>query len=315
MKEMKKVLITGGAGYLGSVLTEVLLNKGYEVTVLDNLIYKQTSLAPFTYNKNFKFILGDVTDNGTLRPLVESHDIIIPLAAIVGMPACKANPELTIKVNYEQVKNITKWSKKNQMIVIPNTNSQYGSSQEIITEESPFRPLSLYAETKCDAEKSVLDSGNGIALRLATVFGMSYRMRMDLLVQDFVYKAINDGYLVLFESHFIRNYIHIRDVANTFLFMIENYDRCNNNAFNVGLTEANCTKLELAQIIQKFIPDLVIAQNEFKKDLDQRNYMVSNHKLESMGWKPTFSLEDGIHELIEGYKLITKFKNKDFTNL
>jgi nucleoside-diphosphate-sugar epimerase len=315
MKEMKKVLITGGAGYLGSVLTEVLLNKGYEVTVLDNLIYKQTSLAPFTYNKNFKFILGDVTDNGTLRPLVESHDIIIPLAAIVGMPACKANPELTIKVNYEQVKNITKWSKKNQMIVIPNTNSQYGSSQEIITEESPFRPLSLYAETKCDAEKSVLDSGNGIALRLATVFGMSYRMRMDLLVQDFVYKAINDGYLVLFESHFIRNYIHIRDVANTFLFMIENYDRCNNNAFNVGLSEANCTKLELAQIIQKFIPDLVITQNEFKKDLDQRNYMVSNHKLESMGWKPTFSLEDGIHELIEGYKLITKFKNKDFTNL
>lgn len=315
MKEMKKVLITGGAGYLGSVLTEVLLSKGYEVTVLDNLIYKQTSLAPFTYNKNFKFILGDVTDNSTLRPLVESHDIIIPLAAIVGMPACKANPELTIKVNYEQVKNITKWSKKNQMIVIPNTNSQYGSSHEIITEESPFRPLSLYAETKCDAEKSVLDSGNGIALRLATVFGMSYRMRMDLLVQDFVYKAINDGYLVLFESHFIRNYIHIRDVANTFLFMIENYDRCNNNAFNVGLTEANCTKLELAQIIQKFIPDLVIAQNEFKKDLDQRNYMVSNHKLESMGWKPTFSLEDGIHELIEGYKLITKFKNKDFTNL
>jgi nucleoside-diphosphate-sugar epimerase len=312
---MKKVLITGGAGYLGSVLTEVLLNKGYNVTVVDNLIYKQTSLAPFTYNKNFKFILGDVTDNGMLRPLVESHDVIIPLAAIVGMPACKANPELTIKVNYEQVKNITEWSTKNQMIIIPNTNSQYGSSSEIITEESPFKPLSLYAETKCDAEKSVLDSGNGIALRLATVFGMSYRMRMDLLVQDFVYKAISDGYLVLFESHFIRNYIHIRDIANTFLFMIENYDRCNNNAFNVGLPEANCTKLELAQAIQKFVPDLVIVQNEFKKDFDQRNYMVSNHKLESMGWNPQFSLEDGIQELIEGYKLITKFKNKDFTNL
>jgi len=312
---MKKVLITGGAGYLGSVLTEVLLNRGYNVTVVDNLIYKQTSLAPFTYNKNFKFILGDVTDNGMLRPLVESHDVIIPLAAIVGMPACKANPELTIKVNYEQVKNITEWSTKNQMIIIPNTNSQYGSSSEIITEESPFKPLSLYAETKCDAEKSVLDSGNGIALRLATVFGMSYRMRMDLLVQDFVYKAINDGYLVLFESHFIRNYIHIRDIANTFLFMIENYDRCNNNAFNVGLSEANCTKLELAQAIQKYVPDLVIVQNEFKKDFDQRNYMVSNHKLESMGWNPQFSLEDGIQELIEGYKLITKFKNKDFTNL
>jgi nucleoside-diphosphate-sugar epimerase len=312
---MKKVLITGGAGYLGSVLTEVLLNKGYQVTVLDNLIYKQTSVAPFSYNKNFKFILGDVTIESTLKPLVESHDVIIPLAAIVGMPACKANPEMTVKVNYEQVRNITEWMTKEQKLVIPNTNSQYGSSSETITEDSPFKPLSLYAETKCDAEKAVLDSGNGIVLRLATVFGMSYRMRMDLLVQDFVYKALNDGYLVLFESHFIRNYIHIRDVANTFLFMIENYEKCNNNAFNVGLSAANLTKFELAQAIQKYVPELVIVQNEFKKDFDQRNYLVSNNKLESQGWLPKFTLEDGIQELIEGYQLITKFKNKDFTNL
>ena len=312
---MKKVLITGGAGYLGSVLTEVLLNKGYQVTVLDNLIYKQTSVAPFSYNKNFKFILGDVTIESTLKPLVESHDVIIPLAAIVGMPACKANPEMTVKVNYEQVKNITEWMTKEQKLVIPNTNSQYGSSSEIITEDSPFKPLSLYAETKCDAEKAVLDSGNGIVLRLATVFGMSYRMRMDLLVQDFVYKALNDGYLVLFESHFIRNYIHIRDVANTFLFMIENYDKCNNNAFNVGLSSANCTKLELAETIQKYVSDLVIVENNFKQDFDQRNYIVSNKKLESQGWFPIFTLEEGIEELIQGYQLITKFKNKDFTNL
>jgi nucleoside-diphosphate-sugar epimerase len=312
---MKKVLITGGAGYLGSVLTEVLLNNGYQVTVLDNLIYKQTSVAPFSYNKNFKFILGDVTIESTLKPLVESHDVIIPLAAIVGMPACKANPEMTVKVNYEQVRNITEWMTKEQKLVIPNTNSQYGSSSEIITEDSPFKPLSLYAETKCDAEKAVLESGNGIVLRLATVFGMSYRMRMDLLVQDFVYKALNDGYLVLFESHFVRNYIHIRDVANTFLFMIENYKKCNNNAFNVGLSAANLTKFELAQSIQKYVPELVIVQNEFKKDFDQRNYLVSNNKLESQGWLPKFTLEDGIQELIEGYQLITKFKNKDFTNL
>jgi nucleoside-diphosphate-sugar epimerase len=312
---MKTVLITGGAGYLGSVLAEVLINKGYKVTVLDNLIYKQTSVAPFVYNPNFNFVLGDVTDNAVLRPLVESHDVIIPLAAIVGMPACKAQPELTVKVNYLQVKNITEWMNKNQMVLIPNTNSQYGSSTEIITEESPFKPLSLYAETKCDAEKVVLESGNGIALRLATVFGMSYRMRMDLLVNDFVYKAVTDGYLVLFESHFIRNYIHIRDIANTFLFMIENYEKCNNNAFNVGLTSANCTKLELAETIQKYIPDLVIVQNNFKQDFDQRNYIVSNAKLESFGWTPQFSLEDGIQELIKGYQLITKFKNKDFTNL
>ena len=176
---MKKVLITGGAGYLGSVLTEVLLNKGYQVTVLDNLTYKQTSVAPFSYNKNFKFILGDVRDTSLLKGLVQNHDIIIPLAAIVGMPACKAQPQATVDINYKQVKNITEIAAKNQMVLIPNTNSQYGSSTELITEESPFKPLSLYAETKCDAEKSVLDSGNGIAMRLATVFGMSYRMRID----------------------------------------------------------------------------------------------------------------------------------------
>lgn len=312
---MTSVLITGGAGYLGSVLTEVLLNKGYRVTVLDNLVYKQTSVAPFAYHPNFDFVLGDVTNESTLKPLVESHDVIVPLAAIVGMPACKAQPELTVKVNYEQVKNITQWVTKNQMVLIPNTNSQYGSSTEIITEESPFKPLSLYAETKCDAEKAVLDSGNGIALRLATVFGMSYRMRMDLLVNDFVYKALENGYLVLFESHFVRNYIHVRDIANTFLFMIENYDKCNNNAFNVGLSSANCSKLVLAETIKKYIPELVIVQNDFKQDFDQRNYIVSNAKLESFGWQPQYSLEGGIQELIKGYKSITKFKNKDFTNL
>ena len=311
---MKKVLITGGAGYLGSVLTEVLLNKGYNVTVLDNLSYKQTSVAPFTYHPNFDFILGDVTNDSLLKSLVTTHDVIIPLAAIVGMPACKANPELAIKVNYQQVKNITEWVNKDQMILIPNTNSQYGSSTEIITENSPFKPLSLYAETKCDAEKAVLDSGNGIAMRLATVFGMSYRMRMDLLVNDFVYKSLTDKYLVLFESHFIRNYIHVRDIANTFLFMIENYKQCNNNAFNVGLSSANMSKLQLAEKIQNYIPDLVIVQNEFKKDFDQRNYIVSNDKLESHGWMPKYDLEQGIQELVKGYQLIDTFKNKDFTN-
>jgi len=312
---MKKVLITGGAGYLGSVLTEVLLGKDYQVTILDNLIYKQTSVAPFSHHPNFDFIFGDVTNEPLLKSLVETHDVIIPLAAIVGMPSCKAQPELTFKVNYEQVRNITKWVTKDQKVILPNTNSQYGSSTEIITEDSPFKPLSLYAETKCNAEKVLLDSGNGISLRLATVFGVSYRMRMDLLVQDFVYKAITDGYLVLFESHFIRNYIHIRDIAGAFLFMIENYEKCNNNAFNAGLTSANCTKLELAQTIQKYVPDLVIVENNFKQDLDQRNYMVSNAKLENAGWVPTFTLEDGIKELIKGYQLIRKFKDKDFTNL
>lgn len=310
-----KVLITGGAGYLGSVFVELFLKRGYKVTVIDNLSYKQNSLTPFCHDKNFKFILGDVRDKKLLNSLVKSNDVIIPLAAIVGMPACKAQPEASVQINFLQVKYITEMANKNQMILIPNTNSQYGSSTSIITEDSPFKPLSLYAETKCDAEKVVLDSGNGIALRLATVFGTSYRMRMDLLVNDFVFKSYTDNYLVLFESHFMRNYIHIRDVAHAFLFMIDNYSSCNNNAFNVGLTEANCTKLELAQKIKMYIPELVIVENDFKQDFDQRNYMVSNSKLESKGWKSNYSLEDGIQELIQSYQIIKTFKNKDFTNL
>lgn len=312
---MNKVLITGGAGYIGSILTEKLLQNGYNVTVLDSLIYNQLSLLGFCHNKQFKFVHGDVRNENLLKELVEKVDIIIPLAAIVGMPACKSYPQVAIDVNYKHIVNVLKFAGKNKKIILPNTNSQYGSSTEIITEESPFKPLSLYAETKCDAEKALLDNQNGIALRLATVFGLSYRMRMDLLVNDLTYKAITDGYLVLFESHFIRNYIHIRDIANTFLFMIENYDKCNSNAYNVGLSSANCNKLQLAEKIKEYVPELVIVQNEFKKDFDQRNYMVSNKKLESLGWNPEYSLDDGIQELLQGYKLINKYKNKDFTNL
>ena len=310
-----KILITGGAGYLGSVLTEVLLKQGHSVTVLDSLCYNQLSLSGFFHNKLFKFILGDVRDAFLLEKLVSLNDVIIPLAAIVGMPACKANPQAAIDINLNQIKNIIKFSTKDKKIILPNTNSQYGSSTEIITENSPFKPLSLYAETKCDAEKALLDSGNGIALRLATVFVVSYRMRMDLLVNDLVYKSLTDGYLVLFESHFIRNYIHVRDVAKVFSFMIDNYDNCKNNAFNVGLSEANLNKFQLAEIIKNFVPELVIVQNEFKKDLDQRNYRVSNEKLEALGWKPDFSLSRGVEELVSGYQQIIKYKNKDFTNL
>ena len=312
---MNNVLITGGAGYIGSILTEKLLQSGYNVTVLDSLIYNQLSLLGFCHNKKFKFVHGDVRNETLLKDLVDSVDIIIPLAAIVGMPACKAYPQVAIDVNYKHIANVLKFAGKNKKIILPNTNSQYGSSTEIITEESPFKPLSLYAETKCDAEKALLDNQNGIALRLATVFGISYRMRMDLLVNDLTYKAITDGYLVLFESHFIRNYIHIRDIANTFLFMIENYDKCNGNAYNVGLSSANCNKLQLAEKIKEYVPELVIVKNEFKKDFDQRNYIVSNKKLESLGWTPQYSLDDGINELLQGYKLINKYKNKDFTNL
>ena len=312
---MEKVLITGGAGYLGSTLTEVLLSKGYVVTVLDNLTYKQLSLTSFCHHKSFNLILGDVRDTKLFLSLVETHDIIIPLAAIVGMPACKKDPDLTVAVNYQQIKNIVEIIQPSQKLLVPNTNSQYGSSETIITEDSPFNPLSLYAKTKCDAEKAVLDLGNGISLRLATVFGVSYRQRMDLLVNDFVYRAFTDEFLVLFESHFLRNYVHVRDVSKAFIHLIENYDQCNNNAFNVGLTSANMSKLQLAQKIKEYVPNLVIIEEQFKEDFDKRNYVVSNEKLERTGWSCDFSLDRGIQELLSAYKMISNFKNKDFTNL
>ena len=312
---MQKVLITGGAGYLGSVLTEVLLSKGYKVTVFDSLVYKQLSLTQFCHNQNFNLVVGDVRDTQLLSDLVETHDIIVPLAAIVGMPACKKDPDLTVAVNYQQIDDIVHFMWKGQKLLVPNTNSQYGSSDSIITEESPFNPLSLYAQTKCDAEKAVLDSGNGISLRLATVFGVSYRQRMDLLVNDFVYRAFTDEFLVLFESHFLRNYVHVRDVAKAFVHLIENYETCNNNAFNVGLTSANMSKLQLAQKVKEYIPNLVIIEEQFKEDFDKRNYVVSNEKLERTGWACDYSLDAGIPELLSAYKMISNFKNKDFTNL
>jgi len=310
-----KVLITGGAGYLGSNLTRHLLEAGYTVTVLDNLMYDQVTLLHLFGNPKFQFELGDVRDKKLLQELVGLNDVIIPLAAIVGMPACKANPELTVAVNYQQVADIVEVLRDDQKLILPNTNSQYGSSDSIITEESPFNPLSLYAKTKCDAENTMLANGNGVSLRLATVFGVSPRMRTDLLVNDFVYKSIVDGYLVLFEAHFKRNYIHVQDIARTFQFIIENYDKCKGHAFNVGLSTANLSKLELAEKIKSHIPSLVIKQDDFKEDFDKRNYIVSNEKLEALGWKPIYDLDYGIKQLISAYKIVINKNNQNFTNL
>ena len=310
-----KVLITGGAGYLGSTLTKHLLEAGYTVTVLDNLMYDQITLLHLFGNPKFQFELGDVRDKKLLQELVGLNDVIIPLAAIVGMPACKANPELTVAVNYQQVADIVEVLRDDQKLILPNTNSQYGSSDSIITEESPFNPLSLYAKTKCDAENTMLANGNGVSLRLATVFGVSPRMRTDLLVNDFVYKSVVDGYLVLFEAHFKRNYIHVQDIARTFQFIIENYDKCKGHAFNVGLSTANLSKLELAEKIKSHIPSLVIKQDDFKEDFDKRNYIVSNDKLEALGWKPIYDLDYGIKQLMAAYKIVINKNNQNFTNL
>jgi nucleoside-diphosphate-sugar epimerase len=313
---MKKfVLITGGAGYLGSVLAEVLLDNGYNVTVFDNLMYKQTSLLHLCDNKNFNFIKGDVTNKKQFLPQIVNHDIIIPLAAIVGAPACDANPDLATAINFGQIQFIVDNLRTDQKLLMPNTNSQYGSSENIITEDSPFNPLSHYAITKCKAEEYIMDWGNGICLRLATVFGTSPRMRTDLLVNDFVYKSMTEGCLVLFQSHFKRNYIHVRDIAYTFLHCIENYNKLNGEVFNVGLSNANLNKKELAETIKNYFPNLVIIENEFSTDKDNRNYIVSNDKLEATGWKPKYTIEDGVNELMLAYKMVITDNNKKYSNL
>jgi nucleoside-diphosphate-sugar epimerase len=278
-------------------------------------MYDQVTLLHLFGNPKFQFELGDVRDKKLLQELVGLNDVIIPLAAIVGMPACKANPELTVAVNYQQVADIVEVLRDDQKLILPNTNSQYGSSDSIITEESPFNPLSLYAKTKCDAENTMLEKGNGVSLRLATVFGVSPRMRTDLLVNDFVYKSVVDGYLVLFEAHFKRNYIHVQDIARTFQFIIENYEKCKGHAFNVGLSTANLSKLELAEKIKSHIPSLVIKQDDFKEDFDKRNYIVSNEKLEALGWKPIYDLDYGIKQLMSAYKIVINKNNQNFTNL
>ena len=310
-----KVLITGGAGYIGSTLTDLLLSNNHEVTVIDNLIYDQISLLHVCNNKKFKLIQGNVMDYVVNPEFMGEFDVIIPLAAIVGASACDKHKYLATEVNFTQIKHIVDNLKNNQKLIMPNTNSQYGSSVDIITEESPFNPHTHYARTKCDAENYILSHGNGVCLRLATVFGSSSRMRTDLLVNDFVYKSIVDGYLVLFESHFKRNYIHVRDIAQTFLFTIKNYDIMRGSAYNVGLSSANLSKMELALKIKEYIPNLVIKTEEFRKDVDKRNYVVSNQKLENLGWKPEHSLDDGIRELIYGFKMIINSNNKMFTNL
>jgi len=311
-----KILITGGAGYLGSVITKHFLDLGHRVTVLDNLIFKQTSPLNFTYNENYKFVYGDVRNKRLLDALVKNNDVIIPLAAVVGFPACKADPSLAREVNFDQIVNIINYGSSDQLILFPNTNSGYGIGNpgEECTEESPLNPISVYGETKCSAEKYILENTTGICFRLATVFGSSPRMRTDLLVNEFVYKALTDKYITVFEKNFKRNFIHIQDVASVFVHALDNYDSMKRNVYNVGLSDANLSKQELLEKIKSYIPDFAITYSDYYEDPDKRDYIVSNAKVESTGWKPKYSLDMGIEELIKTYQVIIPTMNFQFRN-
>lgn len=309
-----KILVTGGAGYIGSILVPMLLEKGAGVTVVDNFFYKQNSLLDVCFNPKLKIIRGDCRDESLMKKVIKDQDFIIPLACLVGAPLCDKFPMEAKSINLDAIKMIIKLRSKKQKIIFPNTNSGYGIGKKDMycTEESPLNPISLYGKLKVDAEKALLKSGNAITLRLATVFGISPRMRLDLLVNDFVYRAENDGYVVLFEANFKRNYIHVRDVARVFIHCIENFAKMKNQTYNVGLSDANLSKNELCEEIKKQIPKFTFVESPIGKDPDQRNYIVSNEKIEKTGFEPQVDLQDGITELIKGYQVI---KRSEFANI
>ena len=299
-----KILIPGGAGFIGSVLSTSLVKKGYNVTVIDNLMFEKNSLNHLKRNRKFNFINSDVNAFKNIKKEVNKADVIIPLAALVGAPFCDKNRNLAKKTNLLFVKNLVKTISKDQMLIFPNTNSGYGVGEKgtYCDENSPLRPVSLYGKLKVNAEKIVLEHSNSVAFRLATVFGVSYRMRLDLLVNDFVYRALRDNYIVLFEKNFRRNFIHIKDVAETFIYAIENRKKIVGDVYNLGLSSANLTKYQLCNKIKKHIKSLKIILSNIAKDPDKRDYIVSNKKLEKTGWKAKYSLDYGIKELINYLK-------------
>ena len=309
-----KVLVTGGAGYIGSILVPELLKEGHEVTVLDNFLYNQNSLLDCCNNPHLTIVRGDARDRKLLENHIKDKDFIIPLACLVGAPLCDKFPDEARSINCDAIKLILELRESNQKIIFPNTNSGYGIGQENMycTEETPLNPISLYGKVKVDAERALLEAGNAISLRLATVFGISPRMRLDLLVNDFVYRAVNDGFIVLFEADFKRNYIHIRDVARAFMHCMSGFDTMKDEAYNVGLSDANLSKKELCEKIKNEIPSFYFVEAKIGEDKDKRNYIVSNEKLEKTGFKPTVSLHAGIQELIKGYQVI---KRNQFSNI
>lgn len=309
-----KILITGAAGYIGSVLLPYFLKEGYEILAIDNFLYNQNSLLDCCSDKNLTIVRGDARDEKLISESIKNTDFIIPLACLTGAPLCQKEPEAARTTDLEAIKILLRLKSPEQKIIFPTTNSGYGISQEGIycDENTPLNPISLYGCLKVEAEKAVLESKNAISLRLATVFGISPRMRLDLLVNDFVYRAVNDGFVVLFEPHFKRNYVHVRDVARAFVYCVKNFENMKGEAYNLGLDSANLSKLELCKEIKKQIPNFVFLESKIGSDPDKRNYIVSNEKIKKAGFEPKISLQEGIQELIKGCKII---KRNQFANI
>jgi len=308
------ILVTGGAGYLGSTMVPDLLQAGHKVTVLDNFMFKQASLNHCCYHPNFSIVKGDIRQKDTMSSLMKKADVIIPLAALVGAPLCSLDPIGATTINHEAIQLMLKLLSKEQIVLMPTTNSAYGTGDEnnYCNEDSPLRPISQYAKEKVEIEKELMQHSNAISFRLATVFGMSPRMRIDLLVNDFTYRAVNDRFVVLFESHFKRNYIHVKDVSRVFQHALHNHSQMKGEIYNVGLSDANVSKKELCQHIQKHLKDFIFIEEQIGKDPDQRNYIVSNEKIESTGFSTEHSLDSGVKELIKGY---TMLKNSLYGNV
>ena len=306
---MANILVTGGAGYIGSMLAQDLLSLGHNVTVLDNFMYQQSSLGQLCYHPNFRIYRGDVRVESDILPILKQADIIIPFAAYVGAPLCDRDPVGASSTNRDAIFMMMKYLSQEQIVLMPTTNSAYGTG-DYCDETSPLNPISRYARDKVEVEKVLMEHPNATSFRLATVFGMSPRMRIDLLVNDMTYRAVNDGFVVLFESHFKRNYIHVLDVCQAFTMALENKNM-RGQIYNIGLSSANVSKRELCDTIKKYVPRFEIVEAEIGKDKDQRNYMVSNEKIEKEGFKPNFDLDMGIQELLKGYAMLknTKYGN------